>query len=177
MAAVPVSPTPATMEMASVPLEQAFAHRTAAYGVLFMRLAIGVWFLYHEAWEKMHTWTDKTLPNIFGTWIKNPEGYKFYQSFLQDVALPNAEFFRFLVTYWELALAFCLILGLGLRVVIPLQVFANLNFILGKTYMSGGSNLDRLTIICLVGLWLVSAGRVYGLDAWLRQRFPKLRWL
>lgn len=78
---------------------------------------------------------------------------------------------------WEFVLGLCLLLGLGIRIVSPLQIFANINYILGKTYASGAANLDRLTIIILVTLFLVSGGREYGLDGLLRKRFPKLKWL
>jgi thiosulfate dehydrogenase [quinone] large subunit len=110
-------------------------------------------------------------------WAENPQGYGFYKSFLLNFALPNASFFTHLVTSWEFVLGICLVLGLGIRIVAPLQIFANVNYILGKTYASGGANLDRLTIIILVTLFLVSAGREYGLDGWLRKRLPKLKWL
>jgi uncharacterized membrane protein YphA (DoxX/SURF4 family) len=145
--------------------------------ILFMRLSFGLWFLWHEAIEKLLHWTPETLPRLFGTWAENPEGYAFYQAFLTNVAAPNAEFFRYLVTGWELVFSICLLLGLGLRVLIPLQIFANLNYILGKTYGSGAANLDRLTLIIMITLFIVSAGRYYGVDRYLRERFPRLSWL
>jgi hypothetical protein len=71
---------------------------------------------------------------------------------------------RGLIPGWELHIAIALIVGIGLRVLIPLQIFANLNYILAKTYGSGNANLDRLTIIILVTMFLISPGRYYGLD-------------
>jgi len=147
------------------------------YGIPFLRIAFGLWFLYHEAYEKIHAWTPETLPKLFKMWAENPQGYGFYKSFLLNFAFPNASFFTHLVTSWEFVLGICLVLGLGIRIVAPLQIFANINYILGKTYASGGANLDRLTIIILVTLFLVSAGREYGLDGRLRKKLPKLKWL
>lgn len=43
------------------------------YAIVFQRIAFGLWMLYHEAWEKLHTWTPQTLPRIVGMWAKNPE--------------------------------------------------------------------------------------------------------
>jgi len=60
---------------------------------------------------------------------------------------------------------------------IPFQIFANLNYMLAKTYGSGNANLDRVTIIILVTMFLISPGRYYGLDGFLRRRFPHLAWL
>ncbi len=145
--------------------------------VVFMRVAFGLWLLYHEALEKLFTWTGSTLPMVFGLFAKNPEAYGFYVAFLKNVAIPNAGFFSTLVPYWELTFSICLILGLGLRVLIPFQIFANINYILAKTYPSGAANIDRLTIIILVTMFIISAGRYYGLDGYLRRRFPRLSWL
>lgn len=152
--------------------------RNVTSAAVFMRVAVGLFFLIQEVFlEKLSTWTGKTLPTVFATWAKNPHGYGFYQSFLVNVALPNAEFFRVLITTWEIAFAICLILGLGLRVLIPLQIFANLNYMLGKTLLSPSADLDKITIIVLIALFLLSAGRYYGVDAYLRRRFPRLSWL
>jgi uncharacterized membrane protein YphA (DoxX/SURF4 family) len=147
------------------------------YAIVFLRVAFGLWMLYHEAWEKLHTWTPQTLPRIVGMWAKNPEVVGFYRAFLEGVAAPNAGFFRGLVTAWELVFALCMLVGLGVRVLAPIQVFANLNYILAKTYSSPAANIDRLTIMILVVLFLVGAGRYYGLDGALRRRFPRLSWL
>lgn len=159
--------------------DSSLATGMVAYGSIFLRVALGLFFLVQEdGLEKFSTWTSKTLPTVFATWAKNPHGYGFYQSFLTHVALPNAEFFRFLVTYWEVTFAVCLILGLGLRVLIPLQIFANLNYMLGKTFLSPSADLDKITVIVLITLFLLSAGRYYGLDGYLRRRFPhQLSWL
>jgi len=156
---------------------QAPSSHMMTYGIPFLRIAFGLWFLYHEAYEKIHAWTPETLPKLFKMWGENPQGYGFYKSFLLNFALPNASFFTHLVTSWEFVLGICLVLGLGIRIIAPLQIFANINYILGKTYASGGANLDRLAIIILVTLFLVSAGREYGLDGWLRKKYPKLVWL
>ncbi len=149
----------------------------AVWGVVFMRLAFGGWLLYHEAWEKLTTWTPKTLPTIFAVFAKNPHAYGFYKAFLLNVAAPNAGFLRGLITGWELVFAIALIFGFAVRVLVPFQIFANLNYLLAKTYGSGTANLDRLTIIILVSMFLISAGRYYGADAYLRRRFPRLSWL
>jgi uncharacterized membrane protein YphA (DoxX/SURF4 family) len=73
--------------------------------------------------------------------------------------------------------ALCMLVGLGVRVLAPIQVFANLNYILAKTYSAPAANIDRLTIMILVVLFLVGAGRYYGLDGALRRRFLRLSWL
>ncbi len=58
-----------------------------------------------------------------------------------------------------------------------MQIFANLNYMLGKTLASLTADLDKLTIIVLIALLMLSAGRYYGLDGYLRRRFSRLSWL
>ncbi len=171
MQTVGARPSQATVDRA------ALASGATIAAIVFARVAFGAWLLIFEAWEKITTWNAHTLPTIFGIFTKSPLAYGFYKSFLLNMALPNAAFLRGLITGWETVFALCLIIGLGLRVLIPLQLFANLNYILAKTWGTGGANLDRLTIIILVTMFLVSAGRYYGLDGYLRRRFPRLHWL
>jgi hypothetical protein len=168
----------ATAGEQSTQLALTTASRMLPAAAVWIRVAFGLWLLIHEAiLEKLFTWTPKTLPTIFATFAKNHAAYGFYKFFLLNVAIPNAEFFRTLITTWEIVFAICLILGLGLRVLIPFQIFANINYILAKTYPSPAAHLDRLAIIILVTMFLLSAGRYYGLDGYLRRRFPRLSWL
>lgn len=161
----------------SQPASQPIQHKALVGGIVFMRVAFGAWFLWRESIEKFMHWTPETLPRLFNNWIQSPTGYDFYQAFLSNIALPNAGFFTGLVPWWELILSISLILGLAIRITLPLQIFANANFILGKTLMGGGANLDILTVIIAITLILMSAGRYFGIDGRLRNRFPKLRWL
>ena len=75
------------------------------YAVVFMRLAFGLWLLWHEAIDKWVAWTPKTLPGIFTSFSKVPGAYPFYVAFLKNVAIPNAGFFAVLVPTWETVFA------------------------------------------------------------------------
>lgn len=147
-------------------------------GIVFARAAFGLWFLYHEVYyEKISHWTAQTLPTSWNNSIKNPDVAHWYKSFLMKL-LPHAAGFRLFLTSWEIILGVCLILGLGVRVVAILQIFANVNYILSKSYLSGGANLDRLACIILLTLIIASAGRYFGVDGWLKERYPRaLAWL
>jgi uncharacterized membrane protein YphA (DoxX/SURF4 family) len=155
-----------------------------ARGVAFARIATGAWFLGHEFYyEKVHSWTSKTLPGQLASWtgkVRSPTSappYGWYKAILNHVAVPHAQFFRYLITSWELVLGLCLVVGLAVRIVTPVQIFLNLNYMIAKTYLSGGANLDRVTIIVLLGLFLAGAGRYWGVDGVLRRRYARLRWL
>lgn len=148
------------------------------HAIVFARVAFGAWFLYHEVYyEKISHWTSQTLPMSWNNSIKNPDVAHWYKSFLMNL-LPHAAGFRVFLTTWEIVFGICLILGLGIRIVTILQMFANLNYILSKSYLSGGANLDRLALIILITLCIASAGRYFGVDGWLKERYPRaLVWL
>jgi uncharacterized membrane protein YphA (DoxX/SURF4 family) len=148
------------------------------YAIVFARVAFGAWFLYHEVYyEKVSHWTAQTLPISWNNSIRNPDVAHWYKTILMHLQ-PHAAGFRVFLTTWEIIFGICLILGLGIRVVTILQMFANLNYILSKSYLSGGANLDRLALIILITLCIASAGRYFGVDGWLKQRYPRaLTWL
>ena len=148
-------------------------------GIVFARVAFGLWFLYHEVYyEKISHWTSQTLTTAWNNSIKNPDVAHWYKSFLMNTMLPHAAGFRVFLVAWEIILGVCLVLGLGIRIVAFLQIFANVNYVLSKSYLSGGANLDRLACIILLTLIIASAGRYFGLDGWLKERYPRtLSWL
>ncbi|MGI8854729.1 MAG: hypothetical protein ACR2JW_03175 [Thermomicrobiales bacterium] len=160
-------------------LWQAFvAAGSLVRAIVFARVAFGAWFLYHEVYyEKISHWTSQTLPTSWNNSIKNPDVAHWYKSILTKL-LPHAAGFRVFLTSWEIIFGICLVFGLGIRTVTILQMFANLNYILSKSYLSGGANLDRLALIVLITLCVASAGRYFGLDGWLKERYPRtLAWL
>src|SRR6266700_757031 len=78
------------------------------YAIAFLRVAFGLWLLWHEALDKFFTWTPKTLPATFTAFTKVAGAYPFYVGFLKNVAIPNAAFFATLVPTWELIFSLCL---------------------------------------------------------------------
>jgi uncharacterized membrane protein YphA (DoxX/SURF4 family) len=156
----------------------AVAAGSTAVGLVVMRVLFGAWFLWHEALDKHFAWTTpRPMVAIVAPGVRNPGVPDFYRAFLGDVVIPNANVFRLLVMNWELVFSICVILGLGIRVLPLFQIFANLNYIVLKTYASPAANTDRLVIIIMLTLVIVGAGRYYGVDAYLRRRFRSLRWL
>lgn len=171
-------PAPETKGIAHI-WQSFVAAGSFARAVVFARVAFGLWFLYHEVYyEKISHWTSQTLTTSWNNSIKNPDVAHWYKSFLMNMMLPHAAGFRVFLTSWEIIFGICLVLGLGIRIVTILQMFANLNYILSKSYLSGGANLDRLALIILIMLCIASAGRYLGVDGWLKQRYPRaLSWL
>lgn len=123
------------------------------------------------------------LGKLFGGFLSKPillgivNGYvkegriPFFQSFLTDVVIPNVAIFNYLVVFGEALLGISLILGLFLRLSTLLGIFMNLNFYFACPKQA--QNLNKTFIIIETVLFLLAAGRVYGLDALLKKRYPK----
>jgi uncharacterized membrane protein YphA (DoxX/SURF4 family) len=98
-----------------------------------------------------------------------------YVSFLQEVVIPHATTFSYLVIAGELVAGLSLLFGVGTRVGAAIAMFLFLNYILakGRWFWSPDSEDAAVffsALVCLLG----AAGRVYGIDAYLARRLPHI---
>ena len=122
-------------------------------------------------------------PEVFG------RPFTLYTDFLEHVLLPLADVMAPAILFFELSLGVSLVLGIGVRLSASLGVVMMLGFNLAKV-LAGWEAPEPvgiylftvrtanwpLTLLLLV-LALSAAGRIVGLDAWLRARGPRwLRW-
>ncbi|MEX1087455.1 MAG: DoxX family membrane protein, partial [Candidatus Paceibacterota bacterium] len=97
----------------------------------------------------------------------HPDVAGWYAWFLENVVLPNAEVWGYMIAYGELLVGIALIIGLLTGIAAFFGLFMNLNFMLAGTV---SSNPVLFTLaIGLVLAWKV-AGH-WGVDRWL---LPKL---
>ena len=97
----------------------------------------------------------------------HPAVSDWYSSFLSSVALPNATFFSYLITYGEILVGIALILGIFTGIAAFSGAFMNLNFLFAGTTSTN-------PLLALLGLLLILAWRNagwLGLDRWV---LPKL---
>jgi len=144
--------------------------------VAFLRVTLGILFGI-AAWHKipvLHAdppWVDRMLGFI--NFQKNT--YAWWQGILDSVVIPNADFFAYLTAYGEAAIALGLIFGALTR---PAIVFAliftfSMMFTKGVAFWTPSSN-DTLYVLALVTLFFMKPGEAYGLDPYLKRKFPKL---
>ncbi len=102
--------------------------------------------------------------------------FDFYQPLLENIFIPNASLFSFLVAWGELALGIALILGLATRYAAFAGAFMIANFWFAKgTGLLDAQNHDVIWVMIMLVLALVPAGRVLALDQQLSRRFQFLR--
>ena len=98
-----------------------------------------------------------------------------YQQFLQHVVIPHATIFSYLVILGELTAGISLLLGLGTRVGSAVAMFLFLNFLFAKGRLFWSPDSEDAAVffsalVCLLG----AAGRVWGVDAYLARRWPRI---
>jgi thiosulfate dehydrogenase (quinone) large subunit len=122
----------------------------------------GVW-----VGEKAGTAVTGFLNGALGkTGGDHPDVQGFYAWFIQNLALPNATLFSYLVTFGEIFVGIALILGLFTGIAAFFGGFLNANFLLAGTVSSNPVLFVLATLLVLA--WRTAG--YWGLDRWLLPR-------
>lgn len=114
-----------------------------------------------------------------GDWIGRQIGdiatldlYPWYKTFLQSYVTPHSELFGYLVTFGEISVGACLLLGFLTRFSAFVGLFMLINYYLGVGMARGGAMLaqQQTFIVSLVIFLLSKPGRTLGLDGLLFSR-------
>ncbi len=133
----------------------------------------GAWVFTTHDGAALQSFILGALPKAAGP---HPAVQDWYAAFLQNVVLPNAGFFAYLVTFGEVLVGLGLIFGVLTGVAAFFGVFMNLNYLL-----AGAVSINP--IIGALAVFLILAWRVagyYGVDSFLlpllvtleRQAYP-----
>ena len=98
-----------------------------------------------------------------------------YEYFLQHIVIPHATLFSYLLIAGELAAGLSLLFGLGTRLGAAIAMFLFLNYLFAKGRLFWSPDSEDAAVffsalVCLLG----AAGRVWGIDAWLARRWPRV---
>ncbi len=155
--------------------------RFAERWLAVLRIACGVWFIKAIGTKWVLLGGILPLPMASQRWIETMprilEGYaevnplSWGRAFLQDVVIPNAEFFAHLTAIGEGLVGIGLTLGLLTRAssVGALLLLLSYQFgALGLPFSRHGLRL--LMMVAVVAFFFARAGAVWGIDAWLSRR-------
>lgn len=153
-----------------------FSDSRSALIWLIIRVYVGFAWL-KAGWGKVTSdaWTGENAGAalhgfIGGALAKSAEGGDvsgWYATFLENVVLPNAKVFGFMVAYGEVLVGLGLIFGLLTGIAAFFGAFMNVSFLFAGT-------LSTNPLLFILATWLVLAWKVagwYGLDRWA---LPKL---
>lgn len=157
-----------------------FRNRNLALFWLVVRVYVG-WQWLIAGWEKIHNdiWVGTDAGHalsgfVNGALVKtagaHPDVQGWYGLFLENIILPHATFWSYLVSYGELLVGVALIIGLFVGVAAFFGFFMNLNYLLAGTI-----SINPILLVLSVGLMLAwrVAGWI-GLDRFLGSKKQKL---
>ncbi|MEK4026661.1 DoxX family protein [Sporosarcina sp. FSL W7-1283] len=154
------------------PISQ-FLFNDSRSGLIWLVIRVYVGFAWLKAgWGKAMSdaWTGENAGVaihgfVSGALKKSTEGgdvTNWYASFLENVVLPNAKVFGFIVAYGEMLVGLGLIFGLLTGIAAFFGAFMNVSFLFAGT-------LSTNPLLFILATWLVLAWKVagwYGLDRW-----------
>jgi thiosulfate dehydrogenase [quinone] large subunit len=140
---------------------------------LILRVYIG-WQWLEAGWGKLNNpaWTGSQAGTALTGFINgalaktegaHPDVQGWYGSFLQNIVLPNARFWSYLVTAGEVLVGIALILGLFTGIAAFFGSFMNASYLLAGT-------VSINPVLFFIATWLVLAWRTagwWGLDRWV----------
>lgn len=148
-----------------------FNSTKSAWIWLIIRLYVGYTWL-TSGWGKFgaDAWTGENAGAaikgfVGGALAKSEEGGDvagWYAAFLENVVLPNATIFSYMVVFGEIAVGLGLILGLLTGIAAFFGSIMNVTFLFAGTLSSN-------PVLFILATWLVLAWKVagwYGLDRW-----------
>lgn len=145
------------------------AEKTSLWHVVILRVWVG-YYLLQQGIRKFlgdfphRDWTGRQIGDL-----EKIDLFPWYESFLRNVVFPNRELFGYLVTYGEILIGLCLIVGLFTRLCAAVGAFQVGNYILGPGMARGGSSLGQgeTFFIAMIVLFLSNAGLSLGVDGLL----------
>jgi len=142
--------------------------------IVILRVHLGVILLLTVAGKifREAPFVDEMLAFLQGFVTKNASAP--YVTFINEIVIPHAKLFSYLILTGELAAGLSLLLGLGTRVGAVIAMFLFLNYMLakGRLFWSPDSEdaaVFFMALVCCIG----AAGRVGGLDSYLARRWPR----
>lgn len=98
-----------------------------------------------------------------------------YKQFLQSVVIPHVVLFSHLIVIAEIVAGVSLLLGLATRLGATIAMFLFLNYMFSKGRLFWSPDSEDAAVlfsafVCALG----AAGRVWGIDAYLARRWPRV---
>src|SRR5262249_42591072 len=150
--------------------------------VALLRIVVGAWFI-KAVWTKLTIASGAipyptVSPRFVAVHLKrvaefadgNPIGW--YKEFLQATVMPHATLFATLQTFGEVVVGIGLVFGIMTRLAALIGLFLTLNFSLATVWMGvfAQQGFHLLLVTSMLIFLVTGAGRVCGVDRWLRSR-------
>jgi uncharacterized membrane protein YphA (DoxX/SURF4 family) len=150
------------------PVEKTSVFSSRQWLFVLARVYLGISFFFSDH--------GNAQPNELTGFLKFAarNGYSWYQYFLNSVVAPHSATFGTLVVIAEIYVGIALVIGFTTRLASCVALFLLLNYMCAKGALPWGPGIDQSDIILAVIILSSDAGRIFGIDKLLAERFPKL---
>jgi uncharacterized membrane protein YphA (DoxX/SURF4 family) len=160
---------------------EALSRKTSLWPIALSRVLIGLLWLGTLRWKLPPDFAPATGRGLLD-WLQlevQHAAFGFYGALVESVVIPNFTLFAWLVFLSELLVGVMLVTGAWTRLAGALGLLMSLNLGIGLLEVPGEWPWSYIMMAMWHGLFLAAAaGRVLGVDAWLRRRLsPKSVWL
>lgn len=157
--------------------------QTALWPVAASRVLIGILWLFSLRWKLPPDFmpdTGKGLMDWLLLEVQHP-AFDFYGHFVSTTVIPNFTLFAWIVFIGELLVGLSLLTGTLTRLGAIVGLLMAINLGIGLLEVPGEWPWSYVMLAMWQGMFLLAgAGRVLGVDGWLRTRFPSsgmIKWL
>lgn len=150
---------------------------TSGWPLAILRIGLGLMFLKAGLAKFPGMLNPGALGGVIQGWVNDmPAGwYPWYRQITETMVIPNADIFSYLVVFGEILVGLAFIGGLLVRPAAIGAILMNLNYHLASAYKGGASETINLVFILVSLVLLISAaGRYFGLDYFLRKKYPQV---
>lgn len=149
-------------------VEESSVFRSRQWLFVLARVYLGISFFFSDHGNA----TPNELAGFLKFALKN--GYSWYQSLLNSVVVPHSATFGTLVVVAEIYVGIALVIGFTTRLATCVALFLLLNYMSAKGAVPWGPGIDQSDIVLALIILFSDAGRIFGIDKVLANRFPKL---
>jgi uncharacterized membrane protein YphA (DoxX/SURF4 family) len=154
--------------------------RTALWPISASRILIGILWLFSLRWKLPPDFVPaagKGLMDWLELEAKHP-AFAFYGDFVSSIVIPNFTLFAWILFLSELLVGLSLMTGTLTRLGALFGLLMAINLGIGLLEVPGEWPWSYVMLAMWQGAFLVAgAGRVLGVDAWLRKKYPNSGWL
>lgn len=144
------------------------------------RILIGILWLFSLRWKLPPDFVPATGRGLMD-WLQlevDHAAFGFYGDFVASVIIPNFVLFAWLIFLAELLVGLSLLTGTLTRLGGLLGLLMSINLGIGLLEVPGEWPWSYMMMAMWHGAFLVTgAGRVFGVDGWLRERKTAVPWL
>ncbi|HSR34985.1 MAG TPA: DoxX family membrane protein [Anaerolineae bacterium] len=156
-------------------IREALDRRAPLWPISLSRVLIGLLWLVSLRWKLPPDFAPATGKGLMD-WLQlevEHAAFGFYGNFVESIVIPNFTLFAWLVFLLELLIGLMLVTGTWTRLGATLGLLMAVNLGIGLLEVPGEWPWSYIMLAMWHAVFVITAaGRVLGIDAWLRQRLP-----